>query len=238
MAYNQKTQEKKDIQILKQVEKVISDIRAYLKEGHAVNYDGEFMAMIEKVNAGEAGKLSLDDFSPLFKFYSDDELKNKALINFTTFFKRIIDARAVKKDILVTRYENYLEAMEYLKHAFYFYPDDNETIQDKFYINIDTSNYYENNELSPFENEINISFSSFQNWAELYFKDFKKLKKEYDMHANKQTIKDDFKNSMLELVKFYEIDAYDFFNKATLANKIYKFFYPKDKDTQDDENYF
>ncbi|WP_298040524.1 hypothetical protein, partial [uncultured Campylobacter sp.] len=189
MAYNQKTQDKKDIQILKQVEIIISDIRAYLKEGHTVNYDGEFMAMIEKVNAGEAGKLSLDDFSPLFKFYSDDELKNKALINFTTFFKRIIDARAVKKDILVTRYENYLKAMEYLKHAFYFYPDDNETIQDKFYINIDTNKYYEDNGLSPFENEINISFSSFQNWAELYFKDFKKLKKEYDMHTNKQTIK-------------------------------------------------
>ena len=33
MAYNQKTQDKKDIQILKQVEIIISDIRAYLKEG-------------------------------------------------------------------------------------------------------------------------------------------------------------------------------------------------------------
>ena len=54
------------------------------------------------------------------------------------------------------------------------------------------------------------------------------------MHTNKQAIKDNFKNSMLELVKFYEIDAYDFFNKAILANKIYKYFYPKDKDAQDD----
>ena len=235
MAYNQEAQDNKEIQVSSQAEAVISDIRVYLLGNNAIDYDGEFTAMIEKARSGEAGKLLPEDFAPLFKFFNDEETKHQALLNFTTFFKRIIDARAVKKDILVTRYENYLEALEYLEHAFYFYPDDDKTIQDKFHIHINTSSHYDqDSELSPFEQEINSSFSAFKNWTELYFKDFKKLKQEYDMHTNKQAIKDNFKNSMLELVKFYEIDAYDFFNKAILANKIYKYFYPKDKDAQDD----
>ena len=39
---------------------------------------------------------------------------------------------------------------------------------------------------------------------------------------------------MLELTEMFMIEASDFFEKATLANKIHKYLYPKDKDVQDD----
>jgi len=105
MAYNQEAQDNKEIQVSSQAEAVISDIRVYLLGNNAIDYDGEFTAMIEKARSGEAGKLLPEDFAPLFKFFNDEETKHQALLNFTTFFKRIIDARAVKKDILVTLFK-------------------------------------------------------------------------------------------------------------------------------------
>jgi len=55
---------------------------------------------VEQGTNGEAGKLSPEDFAPLFKFFNNEETKHQALLNFTTFFKQIIDATYFNKDHL------------------------------------------------------------------------------------------------------------------------------------------
>lgn len=161
----QENKEKKEQSEKKQAEQVINDIKESLKIEPSIRYFDEFEKLIT-LNCFD------DNFAVFYKFYYSDELRNKAIFNFITFFKRVIDAKNIKKDILVIRYENYLKALDYLKNAFYFYPDG--TIEDKFMLQIGTDVIYEASG-TPLENELSYSFSNFKKWSDIYFQQENKI---------------------------------------------------------------
>lgn len=157
------------------------------------------------------------EFKILTPFYQSDEAKEAILNAFVDFFKNIKEAKAKKSDIVI-RYENYLEALELLNHAFYFseYSTGEPYIHDPFGRNCDCDPYPE--------------YERFMRAATEYFAPFKERKDRYDLLNNTQKIRDKFSNILILKAKMYQIVGVDKNKKATLANKIYKYFYPSDKD--------
>ncbi|WP_298026628.1 hypothetical protein [uncultured Campylobacter sp.] len=155
------------------------------------------------------------EFEILTHFYQSDEAKEAILNAFVDFFKNIKEAKAKKSDIVI-RYENYLEALELLNHAFYFseYSTGEPYIHDPFGRNCDPYPEYE----------------SFTRAATEYLAPFKEEKDRYDFLNNTQKIRDKFSNTLILKARMYQIVGVDKNKKATLANKIYKYFYPNDKD--------
>ncbi|QCD53471.1 hypothetical protein [Campylobacter sp. RM16192] len=154
----------------------------------------------------------------LTKFYQIDEAKDEIITAFAEFFKNIIDTKQSKTAIVI-RYENYLKAIQLLEHSFYFQYDyfDNENwIIDKF------DGYADHTELTK-------TYTQFKSMADEYFKPFKEQKERYDLLNNTQAIRTKFTDTLVLKADMYQIVGVDKNKKATLANKIYKYFNPNDK---------
>ena len=193
-----------------------------------------FLDFLEKVEKGEVKNILIDDFAIFTKFnFAGDtysEVMNKAINNFCTFFQRIIISKA-KKPLAVKRYELFLNSIEQLKEAF--------SIKDNIPSHFasegkENEPYIYSYKLMPYKRnmitELNKAFYDLEHKGNEYFQFAKELKNNFEALANKQKAKDEFKKEMLRLIEIYEIDAYDFFNKATFANAIVKFYYPKEAD--------
>lgn len=216
----------KEKQDTEAIEQVLTDIREKLSD--IVSVDRRpilleaFNEMIKNKDDDEFFPTTYNpDLFPEFKiltpFYQSDEAKEEILNAFVDFFKNIKEAKAKKSDIVI-RYENYLEALELLNHAFYFgmYLTGEPLICDPF----DESN----------PDDIYPEYERFIKVATKYFAPFKEEKDRYDLLNNTQKIRDKFSNTLILKAKMYQIVGVDKNKKATLANKIYKYFYPSDKD--------
>ncbi|MFC2587929.1 MAG: hypothetical protein ACFNYB_06480 [Campylobacter sp.] len=223
MAYNQEAQDDKAKQEVEAIEQVLTDIRKRLraigKAGHSYDLLGTFNSMMNK----EVDKFFnitynpdlFSEFKILTHFYQLNEAKEEILTAFVDFFRNIREAKA-NKDAIVVRYENYLKAIELLKHAFYF----GEDFTGELFINDPFGRYYDP---TP-------EYDTFIKSATGYFEPFKKQKDRYDLLNNTQKIRDKFSNTLILKAEMYQIIGIDKNKKATLANKIYKYFYPSDKD--------
>ena len=193
-----------------------------------------FLDFLKKVENGEVKNILIDDFTIFTKFNvvgdTYHEVINKAINNFCTFFQRITTSKA-KKPLAVKRYELFLNSIEQLKEAFsikdnipsHFTPAGREN---EPYV-------YSGNFMPDKSNvitELNKAFYDLEHKGNEYFQFAKELKNNFEAFSNNQKAKDEFKKEMLRLIEIYEIDAYDFFNKATFANAIVKFYYPKEAD--------
>lgn len=204
------------------IEQVLTDIRRRLRSAdktYLLLYTFNAM-MYEKIEIPASATYKPDFFSEfkiLTPFYQSDEAKEAILNAFVDFFKNIKEAKAKKSDIVV-RYENYLEALELLNHAFYFseYSTGEPYIHDPFGRNCDCDPYPE--------------YERFMRAATEYFAPFKEQKERYDLLNNTQKIRDKFSDTLILKARMYQIIGVDKNKKATLANKIYKYFYPSDKD--------
>lgn len=223
MAYNQKAQDDKAKQEAEAIERVLTDIKKRLKiiDKENRNYDllGAFDEMMGQETDEFFNITYNPDLFPEFKilthFYQLNEAKEEILTAFVDFFRNIRDAKT-NKDAIVVRYENYLKAIELLKHAFYFSEDST----DELFIN------------DPFGRWCDPSpeYDAFIRSATEYFEPFKKQKDRYDLLNNTQKIRDKFSNTLILKAEMYQIIGIDKNKKATLVNKIYKYFYPNDKD--------
>ena len=223
MAYNQEAQDDKAKQEAEAIEQVLTDIRKRLraigKADHSYDLLDTFNLMMNK-EVDESFNITYNhdlflEFKILTHFYQLNEAKEEILNAFIDFFRNIRQAKA-NKDAIVVRYENYLKAIELLKHAFYFSEDST----DEFFIN------------DPFGRWCDPSpeYDAFIRSATEYFEPFKKQKDRYDLLNNTQKIRDKFSNTLILKAEMYQIIGVDKNKKATLANKIYKYFYPSDKD--------
>ncbi len=207
------------------IEQVIIDIRKRLRIADKANrnfdlliaFNGMMNETIDESFCITHDPNLFPEFKILTHFYQSEEAKDEILTAFVDFFKNIMEAKAKKNDIII-RYENYLEAIELLNHAFYFseYSTGEPYIRDPFGRNCDCDPYPE--------------YERFMRAATEYFAPFKEQKERYDLLNNTQKIRDKFSDTLILKARMYQIVGVDKNKKATLANKIYKYFYPNDKD--------
>lgn len=168
----------------------------------------------------------------LTKFYQIDEAKDEIITAFAEFFKNIIDTKQSKTAIVI-RYENYLKAIQLLEHSFYFYKGefDKQHIMDKFDLQTEVNGFFDDefNYLTPMEIKTTLAFLEFKRTSDEYFKPFKEQKERYDLLNNTQAIRTKFADTLVLKADMYQIVGVDKNKKATLANKIYKYFNPNDK---------
>lgn len=188
-----------------------------------------FLDFLKKVENGDVKNISITDFAIFAKFnimgdaYND--VMSKAINNFYIFFQRITTAKP-QEPLALKRYNFYLKGIAYLKEAF-FITKDIPTLYLFKGKEGDPYQYATNNDLAE---TLNRAFCDFKKYGDEYFQFAEKLKTDFEAFSNNQKAKDEFKSEMLKLIEFYKIDAYDFFNKATFANAIVKFYYSKEAD--------
>ena len=227
MAYNQEAQDKKANLEAEAIDLVLTDIKKRLKIIDSENRSYELLGAFDEMMNQKIDEFFnitynpdlFSEFKILTHFYQIDDAKEEILTAFVDFFRNIRDAKA-NKDAIVVRYENYLKAIQLLEHAFYFqydYSSEKEWITNKF-------DYYAD------ETKLTYGYDEFKSMAEEYFKPFKERKEKYDLLNNTQKIRDKFSNTLILKAEMYQIIGVDKNKKATLANKIYKYFCPSDKD--------
>ena len=156
------------------IEQVLIDIRKRLRIADKANrnfdlliaFNGMMNETIDESFCITHDPNLFPEFKILTHFYQSEEAKDEILTAFVDFFKNIMEAKAKKNDIII-RYENYLEAIELLKHAFYFskYSTGEPFICDPFARDCDPSPEYD----------------AFIKTATEYFAPFKEQKERYDL---------------------------------------------------------
>ncbi|EPH08079.1 hypothetical protein HMPREF9309_01334 [Campylobacter ureolyticus ACS-301-V-Sch3b] len=250
MAYNYEQKEQKDKETDKQVldffkevkknlskrervifyEDIINSENIWIKEDEdtyikAVEHDkfddilnnalSEFRKMEIDIKNGNTENLNFSDFEPLTRFKKYEIGYLCVVSEFALFFikitqiKNIIDDNSKSENLI--RYEKYLEAMKLLTFA----------IGGVSNIVIETENL---------ENKMQKSFMEFYESANNYFKKIGAFveKENFDIKTNyNKNISDiisNFKNSVLESAKIYNVDIVNTIERNELANKIKKYF--------------
>lgn len=189
----------------------------YYKE----DYIEEVQKMVSDLKTGKTRlEFRLDLFEVITKFYIYDETKEKIINLFCEFLKNLIDCKDLVKPIEVLKYENYLKGLELIKIAIDWQDDELDGICEV----VD----------SPLA-ELRTEFYTFKGKADTFFKrfDYPKAKKEYEIKTSKQKINDNFNEQMYKIAELYQLPISENTYKRTLSNEITKYFFPKEKDLND-----
>lgn len=188
-------------------------------------YNGDYIEEVQKmVSDLKTGKtrleFRLDLFEVITKFYVYDETKEKIINLFCEFLKNLIDCKDLVKPIEVLKYENYLKGLELIKIAIDWQDDELDGICEV----VD----------SPLA-ELRTEFYTFKGKADTFFKrfDYPKAKKDYEVKTSKQKINDNFNEQMYKIAELYQLPISENTYKRTLSNEIAKYFFPKEKDLND-----
>lgn len=229
----QNAKDEKENELNKKVEQFFNDVRTELENRDTrakLNYCDdttleEFEKMVSDLKAGNTRfEFRLDLFEVVTKFYTYNVTKEKIINLFCEFLKNLIDCKDLVKPIEVLEYENYLKGLELIKIA----------------INCETDEY-----CSPLDNfcevvetpdiELKKEFYTFKGKADTFFKrlDYPKAKKDYEVKTSKQKINDNFNEQMYKIAELYQLPISENTYKRTLSNEITKYFFPKEKDLND-----
>lgn len=221
----QNARDEKENELNKKVNKFFNDVITKLNSRDDYTALKEFKKMINDLKTGKTRvEFRLDLFEVITKFYIRNETKENIINLFCRFLKNLIDRKDLVKPIEVLEYENYLKGIELIKMAL-------NCKVDKYYGPFDT--IFEVKE-TPYTKSIK-AFFSFKEKADTYFNEryYPKIKKDYEIKTSTQTIKDDFNEQMYKIAELYQLPISENTYKRTLSNEITRYFFPKEKDSND-----